>query len=452
MQLGFHAAAHRLGDRLGVDKPAGTMIAVPRNLPISLFAAVVVLTYGLHVFGPLRLVDDAPLYLSGAVDLADGRGYHDDHLPRGYSHALATLELVGLASPAGIISLNLFCALAGFICVGTVLRNDLELSHRETLVICLLSCLSWMWIYLIAVPMSEMLYFFLSSGGLAMLSLARLRTGRRAAVCLAGAVIVSIGAFFVRTIGAALFVPVAISILERTVVNRGIVGRRTAFWTVLVGGVLLGGVGLLFRDRLTSPWYARQYTGTHVSTAVVAWWRVGEIGEIVRNVPSDFAAETRSNLPIGSTSPWMLLATELRSTRYLLGLAWAGLIVGGLISRRSLSHLETYLAAYVAILCLWPFECVRFWAPILPFLLALAWIGLKSFGMSTRTSGRIAVCYSLLFVAFGSVAMARSLDQTFFGRERSWNECKQWLPLHPKWLSAFDRFNGTRPGNGAADR
>ena len=120
------------------------MIAVPRNLPISLFAAVVAVTYGLHVFGPLRLVDDAPLYLSGAVDLADGRGYHDDHMPRGYSHALATLELVGLASPAGIISLNLFCALAGFVCVGTVLRNDLELSHRETLVVCLLSCLSWM--------------------------------------------------------------------------------------------------------------------------------------------------------------------------------------------------------------------------------------------------------------------------------------------------------------------
>ena len=209
---------------LALTKPAGTMIAVPRNLPISLFAAVVALTYGLHVFGPLRLVDDAPLYLSGAVDLADGRGYQDDHMPRGYSHALATLELVGLASPAGIIALNLFCALAGFVCVGTVLRNDLELSHRETLVVCLLSCMSWMWIYLIAVPMSEMLYFFLSSGALAMLSLARLRTGRRAAVCLAGAVIVSIGAFFVRTIGAALFVPVAISILERTVVNWGVVG------------------------------------------------------------------------------------------------------------------------------------------------------------------------------------------------------------------------------------
>jgi hypothetical protein len=437
---------------LALTKPAGTMIAVPRNLPISLFAAVVALTYGLHVFGPLRLVDDAPLYLSGAVDLADGRGYHDDHMPRGYSHALATLELVGLASAAGIISLNLFCALAGFICVGTVLRNDLELSHRETLVVCLLSCLSYMWIYLIDVPMSEMLYFFLSSGALAMLSLARLRTGRRAAVCLAGAVIVSIGAFFVRTIGAALFVPVAISILERTVVNWGVLGRRKAFWTVLVGGVLLAGVGLLFRDRFTSPWYAREYTHTHVSPAEVAWWRVGEIGEIVRNVPSDLVVETRPNLPIDSTSPWMLLGTELRSTRYLLGLVWAGLIVCGLVSRRSLAHLETYLAAYVGILCLWPFESVRFWAPILPFLLALAWIGLKSFGISARTSGRIAVCYSLLFVAFGSIAMARSLDQTFSGRERSWNECKQWLLLHPKWLSAFDRFNGVRPRNGASDR
>ena len=428
------------------------MIAVPRNLPLSLFAAAVALTYGLHVFGPLRLVDDAPLYLSGAVDLADGHGYHDDHMPRGYSHALAMLQLIGLGSPAGIISVNLFCALAGFICVGTVLRHDLELSQRETLVVCLLSCASGMWISLVAVPMSEMLYFFLSSGALASLSLARLRAGRRVAVCLAAAVILSIGAFFVRTIGAALFVPVAIGILDRTVVDRGMLGRRTMFCTVFVGGLLLAGVGILFRERFTSPWYAREYSQTHVSTAVVAWWRVGEIGEIVRNVPSDFAAETRPNLPIDSTSPWMLLDRELRSTRYLLGLVWAGLIVGGLISRRSLSYLETYLAAYVAVLCLWPFECVRFWAPILPFLLALAWIGLKSFAISARASRRIAICYSLLFVAFGSIAMARSLEQTFFERERPWNECKQWLMLHPKWLAAFDRFDGTRPRTGAADR
>ena len=124
--------------------------------------------------------------------------------------------------------------------------------------------------------------------------------------------IVSIGAFFVRTIGAALFVPVAISILDRTVVNWGVLGRRKALWTVLAVGVLLAGVGLLFRDRFTSPWYAREYTHAHVSPAVVAWWRVGEIGEIVRNVPSDLVAETRANLPIDSTSPWMLLGTELR--------------------------------------------------------------------------------------------------------------------------------------------
>jgi hypothetical protein len=287
---------------------------------------------------------------------------------------------------------------------------------------------------------------------LAVLSLARLRTGGRAAVCLAAAVILSIGAFFVRTIGAALFVPVAISLLERTVVAWGVLGRRTVLWTVVIIGVLLAGVGLLCRDRFTSRWYAREYTQTRVSTAEVAWWRVGEIGEIVRNFPSDVAAETRANLPIDTTSPFLLLGTELRSTRYLLGLAWIGLVACGVVSRRSVSHLETYLAAYVAILCLWPFECVRFWAPILPFLLALAWIGLKSCGIRARTSWRIGVCYSLLFVACGSIAMAGSLHLAFFERERPWNECKQWLMIHPKWMAAFDRFHGTRPRTSAADR
>ena len=135
-----------------------------------------------------------------------------------------------------------------------------------------------------------------------------------------------------------------------------------------------------------------------------------------------------------------------------LGLVWAGLHCLRTHFAAITLASGDYLAAYVGILCLWPFESVRFWAPVLPFFLALAWIGLKSLGISARTSGRIAVCYSLFFVAFGSIAMARSLDQTFSEPERTWNECRQWLVLHPKWLSAFDRFNGIRPRNGAADR
>ena len=212
------------------------MIAVPRNLPISLLAAVVALTYGLHVFGPLRLVDDAPLYLSGAVDLADGRGYHDDHMPRGYSQALATLELVGLASPAGIVALNLFCAVPGSSasapCCGMnsgfrPARRWSSVSCRVVVDVDLPRCRPHVG-YAVFLPVER------RAGHVVACQASHGAACRRVS---RGSGLVSIGAFFVRTIGAALFVPVAISILERTVVNWGIVGRRKALWMVFVGGV-----------------------------------------------------------------------------------------------------------------------------------------------------------------------------------------------------------------------
>lgn len=420
-------------------------ISIPRNLPISLFAAAVGLTYGLHLFGVLRIVDDAPLYLSGAVDLATGRGYYDDHMPRGYSHALATLDLVGLGCPAGIVGLNLVSALGGLICAGAVLRRELDLSPREATIICLLSCSSWMWIYLVAVPMSEMLFFFLSSGALAMLSLEKNRAGRNAAWCLLAACILSFAAFFVRTIGAALFVPVALALFERAFVRPGLLSRRGAGSIVVAGALCLAGVGVLCRDWIASPWYARAFSRAEVATPLVAWWRLGEMGEIARNFPSDVLSETRPSLPADSVSLWELLSSQLRTTRYLVGIPFAGLVVLGIVSKRAKSPLGAYLAAYLAILCLWPFESVRFWAPVLPFLLALAWAGLQSLRISAVAARRLTVCYSLFFVVCGSIAMSRSLERTFIGREQAWNEYKHWLPLHPQWLAAFDRFHGDRP-------
>jgi hypothetical protein len=40
--------------------------------------------YAIHLAGPLRLVDDAPLYLAGASDIAAGGPYHEAKMPRGY--------------------------------------------------------------------------------------------------------------------------------------------------------------------------------------------------------------------------------------------------------------------------------------------------------------------------------------------------------------------------------
>ena len=124
--------------------------------------------YLAQLFGPLRMVDDGPLYLSGAVDLITGAGYREPRLPRGYPQALATLDVLGLNSPIGIVGLNLLSIAMGLVFIVSVIRSELGLSDRVCATVVLLTCSSWLWIYLAPVPMSEMVYFCLSSlpGGL----------------------------------------------------------------------------------------------------------------------------------------------------------------------------------------------------------------------------------------------------------------------------------------------
>src|ERR1700677_4471555 len=131
--------------------------------------------YLAQLFGPLRVVDDGPLYLFGAVDLATGAGYRQLRLPRGYPQALATLDCIGLNSSIGIVGLNLACIAMGLVFLYSVLRSEMGFSHRVCAALILLVGCSWLWIYLAPVPMSEMVYFCLSSACLAALSRARRR-------------------------------------------------------------------------------------------------------------------------------------------------------------------------------------------------------------------------------------------------------------------------------------
>lgn len=138
----------------------------------GLLAALVV-AYLALIHSPLRFADDSPVYLCDAADLATGKGFHDDHLPPGYPRVLAALEFVGLRSNVGIVGLNLLSMCVGLACIAVVLRREMDLSTRETGVICLLFSLSWMWVQLATFPLTEMPYLALSSMVLALLSRAQ---------------------------------------------------------------------------------------------------------------------------------------------------------------------------------------------------------------------------------------------------------------------------------------
>lgn len=419
---------------------------VIRALVVVLFAA-----YAAQIYSPLRLAGDTSVYLCDATDLSEGRGFRDDHLPPGYPRVLAVMDLMGLGSSGGFVAFNLICMGAGLVCMSTILRRDFGLSKRETNTICLLSCLSWMWVQLVTFPLSDLLFFALSSMVLAMLSLSKERSPLQAALYVAAAAVLATAAFFVRTIGAALFVAVALAVLQMNGV-RSFVGRRAAVILLSIGVGGAACLGFALRDRIASPWYAgalsylTRMRNPLNTTQEIALWRIGEVGELLQNVSSTAFAPTTPTLPIESISPSVLVTLQLRAVRLAVGSVAVALVLAGLWRRRrEFSPVEAYLLAYVGILLIWPFDDTRFFAPVLPLLFAFAWLGLRSLKLQPLNLRRFAVSYCVVFCLFGAVAFGDSLRVTYFDRQRPWRECSDWLSNFPSWLTAFDRYGGVRP-------
>jgi hypothetical protein len=113
--------------------------------------------YLLHLAGRLRLVDDAPVYLNEAGQLAQHAPRQDRTLPLGFPLAIATLVTLGTHSSAATVGLNIARAAVGVLCCRFVLINQWALSHRAATICVLLPCYSICWIYLVPVPMSDML-------------------------------------------------------------------------------------------------------------------------------------------------------------------------------------------------------------------------------------------------------------------------------------------------------
>ncbi len=257
-------------------------------------------------------------------------------------------------------------------------------------------------------------------------------------------------AFSVRTIGAALVVALAFALLE-TRRMRSLMGRRWAIGLFLVGVVIASCFGYAQRERIASRWYAGALgylsTGRPLNTTEeIVWWRMAEIGELTQNVSSTAFFPTSATLPMDSISPSVLVTLQLQATRFVFGAVAAAFILAGFWTRRGrLAPVDAYLLGYFGILFLWPYDDPRFFAPILPLLFALGWLGLRSFNFQARNLRRVAMAYSLVFCTFGAAALANSLYVTYFDRLQPWRECSKYTPAMPEWLAAFDRYGGVRP-------
>jgi hypothetical protein len=138
-------------------------------------------------------------------------------------------------------------------------------------------------------------------------------------------------------------------------------------------------------------------------------------------------------LPIEPISPYEILFDQIRGLSYVGGiLAWT-LVVVGMWHLRRLSPVTVFLAAYAGVLCIWPWHDDRFWAPVLPFLFAFAWIGLRTVELGDRRRRAVLGTYMTVFCLLGGIALGHSLYQSLAERDRMEQVSRRWLAAHREW-------------------
>jgi hypothetical protein len=166
------------------------------------------------------------------------------------------------------------------------------------------------------------------------------------------------------------------------------------------------GVARIWRSEYVANILASRYT-SGTAWDVIAWQQLAKLsafGELFTNLRAeDFPSAYRGEF-------------------VLAGALCLALVVGGFRTRlRRLTAIEIYLAAYAAIIFVYPFfsygSSRRFWFPVLPFLFALAYRAVDRLREKSprlrRWAGPGLAVYLTAFVLFGCV---RSIELSRFER------------------------------------
>ncbi len=165
-------------------------------------------------------------------------------------------------------------------------------------------------------------------------------------------------------------------------------------------------------------------------------WRTSEFGELFQNVAASAFHPHANALPIESTSWHELLGGEFASLSYVVGTLAIGFIVLGLWNLGRLTLLHVYLVGYAAIMSVWPYHDLRFWAPLLPFLFAAAWLGWSRAARRPVVRLRAVTIYCLVFWILGTIAMSHSLYVSLIDRQHTEEISRQWILGRQDWKAA----------------
>jgi len=394
---------------LEVDERGGTSDAAAEPVrrtawwPLALVAvAGLALATGLAIVDalPAGVVADDAFYVILARALATGQGYHvlnvpghpaGTHFPPGYPALLALLSFVAPAFPASVAvfkAVNALFLAASAVLVARLLHRRLDMGAGWAVAVGAVTAVSVPLLILSNLVLSEL--FFLA---FALALLVVLERTMDAPVSSGRAILlgVAIGVCaLVRTHGVVLAPAAALVLLARRRWREAALLTGAAFvallpwqlWTARHGG------------QLPAP-----LLGMYDSYA--AWWLRG-----VREMGASMIGQTVRKTT-GETSVMLsVLFSPLRTDagRLATRAALGALAVAGMIAmRRRMPVTLLFLAGYMFIVLIWPFQTARFVWAVWPLLLAVVvaggWAAMTQRGW--RLPIRVALGAALLWVAVG---------------------------------------------------
>jgi hypothetical protein len=383
-------------------------------------------------------VADTTGYVGLAAWILDGRpaDMHEvpwrcREFPVGYPCAIAALCRCGLAVPHGLLALNFICLAIGVWASWTLLRRTWGLPVEAAWGIVLLVAASTVCGELAVSIASEMLFFAAAmmaiergegrgkraEGRGKMQETASLRSAGDSPVLsspsslfpLPSALLCFV-AISVRTAGVALIPALLFACARHPLVRRFGLRRTLAVVAVPAGVALWFGVARILRSDYFEGIVRGRYSNG-AAWDVLAGQQLAKLsafGELMTNLRAeDFRAVYRGEFIVAGLICLALFVT--------------GFVTAFWSRRRRLTALDIYLAAYAAIIFVYPYFSTgssrRFWFPVLPFLFGLAYLAIDRLRERSpavrRFAGPVLAVYLTLFVLFGCY---RSLELSHFAR------------------------------------
>jgi hypothetical protein len=350
-----------------------------------LIALAVTVGYLLPLVGHLRLVADSISYLLRAESMAAGTSYHappDTPNAVGYSAVIAALDVIGLARTPIFVALQLVALAAGLPLAWWCLRHELPVSPRVATAACAIMVLSPIVVVVAAYPLSDLLFFATATSTVALLIKMTDSPAARAWPSLAGAGLLAAGAISLRSVGIVLVGPLLAATLHQPQIRgrmRRARGRLAALLTVAGAGAALTWVAL---------------TSDYVGRALDRWSRGGVTHRLVTVYRGQADALAQAILGIAPDR----MPGGLDPILTGIGVATLCLVLAALVvRRRRFGVLDAYVATASVVLLAWPLPGPRLWAPLLPFVVGYAFVGLRA--LTTGTLAGAALVAVLAIVA-----------------------------------------------------